>query len=185
MGSVVAATPPGLGWKTGKEILLLITDGDHYNETLLHAAGDVTSRFDQTVFLSANRPVSLLRPVLEDAKVPLDGIQFVDCISAMTGIMPPREDGVLFIESPTMLEKTALRAQQFLKRAKGTCCLVVDSLSTLAVYNGEGAVGELVHNLVTALRMQGTPAVLIVVETQAEEGLIETAASHCDRVVRL
>ena len=61
--------------------------------------------------------------------------------------------------------------------------VVVDSLSSLAVYNGVPAVAEWAHALVNRLRRSGTPAALMVVERQAGEDLLDQLRLLCDLIV--
>ncbi|MEA3189421.1 MAG: hypothetical protein QOD77_3 [Thermoplasmata archaeon] len=167
-------------------ILLVVTSSTDYRQAVHRIVRLLTQRFPKGVYLTANRPHHFLRDAFAEDGVPRDALQYVDCVSGLTGIMPPPEPGVLYIESPTMLEKTAMRTEQLLRRQpQGERFLVVDSLSTLTVYNGVAAVAELTHNLVNRLRMQQIPAALVLVEKQAGDSLLDAVRPLCDGVVRL
>lgn len=174
---------PLVGWPGDEEIVLVLTDGADYNAAMREVTTTIDPVFDQALFVCANRPHGSVRDNAPKG-VDMDRFQYLDCVSALTGMVPPSEPGVHFVESPTMLEKIGLRAEQMLKRSDGKCILILDSLSTLSVYSDVQAVTELVHNLVTRLRRLNAGAALILVERQAPSGLEDAIAPLCDRTVR-
>lgn len=183
--AIVTGQAEPLDWRTDSEIILAITAGDTYNEAVLEMARAANNRFRRGVFITTNRPYDTLRRHLDEGDIKLAGYAYIDCISGLTGLTPANRPDVQFIDSPTMLEKAAMRADQLLRRAGDDRVLLLDSLSTLAVYNGDETVAELAHNMITKLRMQQCPAVFLVVESQAEARLIASVAAHCDRMVRI
>lgn len=164
-------------WERDDEIVLITTEGDGYNEALEQLGEATRERFDKSVFLSANRPHGSVRSIVGD------GFHYVDCISGLTGFMPSNEPDVLFIESPTLLEKAAMRAEQLLRRMPPPSALIVDSLSTLAMYNDPGTVTELAHNLISRLRLQQRAAALLIVQGKEKHGLVDALSTYADRVV--
>ncbi|MGB1587011.1 MAG: DUF7504 family protein [Thermoplasmatota archaeon] len=166
-----------MNWQPG-EILLVVTDGGRYNEVVQELAQTVDAHPGRGVLIAANRPHAALASALSQS------LDYVDCISGLTGFMPPNQPGVIYIESPTMLEKAALRAEQMLRRMEDPAGLIVDSLSTLAMYNDADTVAELAHNLITRLRTRNIGAALIVVDGTGG-GLIDALAPYCDRQTRV
>lgn len=175
-----------LTWPGAESVCLVVTEGAAYNDAVRHVTRALVERFGNGVYWTANRPHHLLRESLERGGVAMEKVQFVDCVSAMTGIMPAPVPGVQFIESPTLMEKALMRSDQMLRRLpQGQRFLMVDSLSTLSVYNGSSAVGELAHTLITKMRMQHAPAAIILVERQADGELLDQVRPLCDDVLRI
>lgn len=175
---------PLVGWPGDEEIVLVVTDGVDYNEAMREVTATIDPVFQHGLFVCANRPHRAVRDNAPKG-VDMGRFQYLDCVSAMTGIAPAPEPGVHFVESPTMLEKIGLRAEQMLKRSgDGPHILILDSLSTLSVYSDVQAVAEMVHTLVTRLRRLHAGAALILVERQAPAGLLDAIAPLCDRTVR-
>ena len=183
--SEVVTTRGGFVWPSDEAILLFTMDGAGYNRAVQEVAQALVRHYDAGVFVTANRPHHALRESLGRVGVDVGKITFVDCVSSMTGIAPPTEPGVVHVESPTMLEKITMRADLVLRRAQGRRFLLLDSLSTLSVYNGTSTVAELVHNLVTRLRMAGIGAAFLLVDKQAGDDLLDTVQPLCDQVIRL
>lgn len=173
-----------VGWPGEEEIVLVLTDGVDYNKAVREVTATVDPVFDAALFVCANRPHGAVRDNAPRG-VDMERFQYLDCVSALTGVLPPAQPGVHFVESPTMLEKIGLRAEQMLRRSgEGKRILILDSLSTLSVYSDVQAVAEMVHNLVTRLRRLHAGAALILVERQAPDGLQDAIVPLCDRTVR-
>ncbi len=180
---MIQVTDETIKWPETKPVALFLTDGGGYKEAFVKIAESLIADHDGGVIITANRPTATLRPSLD---ADLSQVTFVDCISSMTGIMPPMERGVIHIESPTMLEKMALRAERALRAVPGDRrFLLLDSLSTLAVYNGPAAVRELTHNLVTRLRMLGVTGAFVLVQNQTDAMLVDAVRPLCDETVNL
>lgn len=180
-----AAAPPRLAWPGPEAVVLAITEGPRASQAVVQLAHALLERRGYGVVVCANRPAEAVRITLERAGHDVRGLRFIDCISSTTGVPPPPDAATLHIESPTMLEKVALRAEQWMRRLPGPGFLLVDSLSTMAVYNGPAPVAELVHTLTLRLRALHAPAAFVLVERQAPPQLAELVRPLCDGVIHL
>lgn len=168
-------------WPDEDDVVLVTIPPQRYSEALPEVLGLLVERFGGGVVVTSNRPVRVLRSALASAGVDHSGLMFVDCISGLTGFVPPNEPDAVYIDSPTLLEKTALRAEQMLRRmVPGRRFLFIDNLSTLAVYNGHEAVSEMVHNLTTRLRLLQVGAGLLLVQSNETQALEQAVRAHCD-----
>lgn len=172
--------PPKVAWPDDGAIMLVVTDAVRYNASLESLCRVLLGRFQEGVVVTANRPYASLRSTLNAAGLDASRLRFVDCVTSLTGLAPPADPQAQFVESPTLLEKVVLRTEQMLKRLGHSKFLVVDSLSTLAVYNGNEAVAELTHNLVTRLRIQRTAAAFVVMTQPGSTALVDAVRPLCD-----
>lgn len=163
------------------EILLLATDGARYRDALRAHLHHIAGAFDHGLVVSANRPHGSLS---EQAGPGASRFRFVDCVSALTGMAPPSDRRVQYVESPTLLEKISLRAEIMVQRMPGTRAVLVDSLSTLAVYNDVRTVAEWAHHLINRMRMLEAAVVLVFVERQAPRDLRDLVEPLCDRTLQ-
>lgn len=171
-------------WRPGRPVALVRTRPSRYNQSLAALTAALRERFSHGVIISANRPYDVLRSHLVDAGVNVEGIHFIDCITAMTGFMPQNGPDVMYIDGPVMLEKAGLRAEQLLRRMpEGDRFLLVDSLTTLELYNGPQTVAEMVHGLATRLRLHDNPAAFLLLRRGAQSALEDAVAGYCDDVV--
>lgn len=131
------------------------------------------------VYVTANRPWATMVKHLGDT----DRIYAVDAISGANGMVQhAKQDGVMYLQSPTMLEMIAMRVEQLVTRNPGAH-VVVDSLNSLALYNGIGPVQEFSHYLANRLRALDVSGDFIVVDNdqgnslrRAVEGFVDETA---------
>lgn len=168
-------------WPEDDDIVLILSAAQRYSDALPEILGQLVERFGGGVVITANRPVRILRTALEAANVDPSNLVFVDCISGLTGTVPDNEPNAIYIDSPTLLEKTCMRAEQLLRRMPaGRRFLFVDNLATLAVYNGATTVSEMAHNLTTRMRLLAIPTGLLLVQSSETPDLEQAAFAHCD-----
>ncbi len=96
-------------------------------------------------------------------------IRFIDCISRVIGISN-LDKNCTYIESPTMLEKTALEIINSIKTTKGDGdkYIVIDSLSALMIYNDSEIIREFVYFLMNRTRAENVHLITIVIEEEMD-----------------
>ncbi len=167
-------------------ILLVTTKAESYNKNLCRLLKSLRNKYGHGVVITANRPYHVLAATMRDEGMDLKGLEFIDCISALTGHHPPNEPGVTFVDGPLLLEMIALRAQQLARfMPAGDRFLVLDSVSTLKLYNGSGPVTEMAHTLTTRMRLMDIPAAFIALADSGEEQLRHGIAGYCDQTLEL
>ncbi len=175
-----------IGWPDGHTIVLTTTGADNYNKNLCRVIKELRGRYGHGVIITANRPYHVLTKSMTEAGISLEGLEFIDCISALTGHQPPNEAGVTYVDGPLMLEMIALRAQQLTRfMPEGDRFVVLDSVSTLRLYNGNDPVTEMTHTLSTRMRLMGVTTAFIALAEAGESGLRDAIAGYCDSVLAL
>jgi archaellum biogenesis ATPase FlaH len=96
-------------------------------------------------------------------------IRFVDCISRAAGISKT-DPNCVYVESPSMLEKLGLEIINIFKTVdeKTNKYLILDSLSTLIVYNDQEIVTEFFYHLANRTRSRNIHIISLAIE---EEGM--------------
>ncbi|MEM4258421.1 MAG: hypothetical protein QXL17_04630 [Candidatus Thermoplasmatota archaeon] len=99
----------------------------------------------------------------------LPNVRFIDCISRVIGISE-LDKHCTYIESPTMLEKTALEIINSIQTSKneGDKYIVIDSLSALMIYNDSEIIREFVYFLMNRTRAENVHLVTIVIEEEMD-----------------
>ncbi|MGB1587009.1 MAG: hypothetical protein ACPHID_08220 [Thermoplasmatota archaeon] len=144
-----------------------------------HLQGLATGAF--VIYVTADRPWSVMAKRLEDAT----GMFAVDAISGANGMVnQARQDGVMFLQSPTMLEMIAMRVEQ-LARRHPNAHVVVDSLNALALYNGIGPVQEFSHYLANRLRALDVSGDFIVADNAQGQALRQAVEGFVDEAVEV
>jgi KaiC/GvpD/RAD55 family RecA-like ATPase len=96
-------------------------------------------------------------------------IKFIDCISRSSGITTIDKE-CSYVESPTMLEKIILQIMNIFKNIEQDVekFLVIDSLSSLVIYNDSEIVREFVSVLMNKARSHNIHIVTILIEEEVD-----------------
>jgi len=96
-------------------------------------------------------------------------IKFIDCISRSSGITTLEKE-CNYLESPTMLEKIILQVMNIFKGIEYDVekYLIIDSLSSLIVYNDTEIVREFVSVLLNKARSMNIHIISILIEEEVD-----------------
>jgi KaiC/GvpD/RAD55 family RecA-like ATPase len=137
------------------------------------------------LFVTADRPYGSWTSSWSQAGVDPERLCIIDAVSATNGHQPAtRPSNVVFLPSPTMLEMLVLRIEQSAHRS-GAKHVVLDSLNTLALYNGVAPVQAFAHYLVNRLRAADLGGDLVVRDSQSGVQLRERVAAFVDEDLAL
>lgn len=136
------------------------------------------------LFITADRPFSSWVAPLANAGVDSSRLTIIDVVTAVSGQPASRPHNVLFLASPGMLETMILRIEKC-AAASGARHVVLDSLNTLASYNGLAPVQEFAHYLANRLRASSIGGDLVVRDGQAGAVLRERVESFVDESLTL
>jgi len=140
---------------------------------------------DAWVYLSITRSYDSIIKDFKDMPEKKN-IKFIDCISRAAGI-PPKEPGCIYIESPALLEKIILEITDVFRDLEDDInkYLIIDSLSSLLIYNDTSLVTEFFTHLSNRTRMLGIHTVSLVIEEETDEGLNKTLYLKSDKIIKV
>lgn len=116
----------------------------------------------------------------------IKNIRFIDCISRTAGISKATEN-VIFIESPTMLEKIGLEIMNNFKEvdSKTKKYLVIDSLTNLIIYNDTDIVTEFFYNIMNRTRSKNINTISIAIEEESLENYLNRLIYLNDKILKI
>jgi len=168
------------------ESLGIVLPGTNYVDLIQALFGCIKSHPKDTwVYITVTRPFeSFLRMFGDLSKYP--NVTFVDCISRASGIVR-RDDQCIYIESPTMLEKVTMEVNNlFSKVPQGVGkYLILDSLTTLMIYNDVSLVTEFFYQLLNKTRAEGIHSISLVVEGGEEDKYINKLIYLSDKILKV
>ena len=168
----------------GALAISLITDIGNYFTAMKEVVKYTQDEGLKCVYVTATIPSSVILEQLASEDIPTDHVHFVDCISYMVGTSPEKDTGVLYIESPTMIETIMLKIHTLIKMLGDDPKLVfLDSVNTLSLHNDEKVMQEFVHYLINALRVRKVPTVVLSIVDQTPEDLEIILKLVCDEVI--
>lgn len=140
----------------------------------------------RVLLLSADRPYRHWAQAAANEGVDASRLFVLDVVSLMQGATDgARAENAQFLASPTMLEMMAMRLEQAAHRHGAGSHILVDSLSTLALYNGLEPVQEFAHYLANRLRSLGVPGDFIVQDNQAGAAIRDRMTGIADEHLSL
>ena len=132
------------------------------------------------LYLAADRPAGVLDEAFRSGGVPSGRVHFLDAVTSLGTSPPQGAANVTFVPSPTMLEIIAMRLEQLAQRL-GRPYVILDSLSTLALYAGPLPVQQFSHYVANRLRARGLKADFLVGDSAEGRQLAAQVAGYADR----
>ncbi len=132
------------------------------------------------VYVSINKPYA---DIVKTLTTPPAQTQFVDAITALTGRGTEDNQTVTFIDSPLALVELNLAISDRLKGVvSNQKFLILDSISTLLVYNSPQAVEKFCHTVIAKNRNENVVGIFLMIESEDHRDVVETLAQFVDNV---
>ena len=133
---------------------------------------------DAWVYVTITKPFNSIVKRFDDLS-DAENVRFIDCISRAAGISKV-DSNCTYIESPTMLEKLGLEIINIFKEVDENTdkYLILDSLSTLMIYNDPDIVTEFFYHMANRTRARDIHSISLVIE---EEGMDK----HLNKIIYL
>lgn len=164
----------------------IILPGNNYADLMQALFERMRSRpEDAWVYVAITRPYdNVVRQFGNFAE--LRNVRFIDCISQAAGIskMDPH---CTFIESPALLEKLLMEIMDTFRGLNESVekYLVIDSLSSLLIYNDPQLVTEFFTHLTNRTRLAGIHAVSLVIEEESNENINKIIYLRSDKIIKV
>lgn len=137
------------------------------------------------VYISASRPAPELIATLQEIDIPIEGIQFIDCVSsALLGGTENQFTNISYIDSPIMLENILLRTLFHLRQMPTEQNFVIlDSVNALAIYNEEKMLAEYLHTFINTFRARDVLSAVVTVPDQTPPSVLANLDLYCTDLV--
>jgi len=159
-------------------IILARIPPEKYVDSVLSIMGDL-SKEGRGIYITASRPYEVFSPLLKNNGINVENVFFIDCLSSITGI-PVQEKNVRYIPTPTMLELITMHVDLAMAE-KEIKFVVLDSVSSLAIYNSERAMIEFLHFLILRMRQKKVKTVMLAI---GADHIVPSLSMLCDQVVK-
>ena len=165
----------------------LVTDMATYFSAIKGVVDHANEAGLECIYITATIPSTVIMEQLSAEGLKTDHLNFIDCISFMVGSASDAEnEGIIYVESPSMLENIMLKIDIWIKRLKGkNLMLLLDSVNTLAMHNDERLLSEFLHYIINNLRSRGIKTVILSVEGQTPEDIETILRLVCDETLEV
>ena len=167
---------------TNKFIVLLDTPAENYCDTAMCSADFMVGKGKTGVYVSASRPYRFILKEMQKRGVNLSNLLFIDCISRMAGEHPCGECS--YVENPSALDEISRHITSLLDKIESNeKFLIMDSLSTLLIYNSANSIKDFLTFLINKLRLEGIDCIILVIEHEAPPDLKSELVGMCDKSI--
>ena len=137
------------------------------------------------IYLTVNKPSVKYDEVFRSSGVNTDELFFIDTISKMANPMVADNERVKYIATPNSLTQIAIAITTILRKPVTDRVFIVDSISTLLVYNKPDTVSKFLHFLEGKISMTNTSAVFIALKGETETEVQRTISQFVDKTIEL
>jgi KaiC/GvpD/RAD55 family RecA-like ATPase len=166
-----------------RPVVLALIDPIKYQDAVLELLRYFTAKVPRGVYVSLNKPFAVLTKSFEKAGIPSSSLFFVDGITNVPSIQEENDHACL--GSGVGLSNLCIGISKAINGITGEKFLVLDSLSTLLIYNDSKSVAKFAHLLTEKMRRWNTSGSLLTVEMNAERDVVSQLAPFCDKVVKM
>jgi len=164
--------------KNHNKINLIILPTEKTQNKIDNTVNKLVKNKTSIFYLSFNKPYSVLSQNWKRKKINLKKILFVDCI---TSSKRKNGENAIFNLSPRSLTEISLAFTTFLKTSKDQKAIIIDSLSTLLIYDELNLVARFTNDIIEKARQ--SEAKVIIFTTNVEE-LINKISLFFDKIER-
>ena len=144
-----------------------------------------TDRGVPGVYVTLNKSTAELLGEMKPQGIKTDKIYFVDAVTKIADGVETDEGNISYLESPEEITELNFESEHAINNlAKGKGFVIVDSITTLLVYNKTATVEKFIHALSQKIKNQGLQGVLFAAESTDKETL-DTIAQFCDDIRNL
>ncbi len=164
--------------------ILLSVERDHsaLNLQLLKYLQD---RLGSGIYVTVNHPIVSFLPKFELVGISPDDLYFIDGITKRSNGLIEKKNSIRYIESPEDLVELNYGLEKFLKKIETEKnFVVIDSITTLLVYNDTTVIEKFVHTLVGRLRATKTSSVFITSRT-SDKDVLNFFTQFFDKIIDL
>ncbi|MFB6295205.1 MAG: hypothetical protein ABEI97_05570 [Candidatus Nanohaloarchaea archaeon] len=177
-----------LGKLKDTDIALVIADAEEYvsvNQQLLDHL--VNGEGLAGIYVTVNKPYLTIVDTLEAAGIGTSEIFFIDAISEDTGAEDVTAENVAFLDSPQGLTDMSIAISEAVEKLpdEGNRVLVLDTLSTLMLYNDEDLVSQFAHELSGKIRDWGVKGLMLTIQEEADEDLLASLNQFVDEAIHV
>ncbi len=137
------------------------------------------------VYVTVNKSANELNEELKFQKIPTDNIYFVDAVTQMVNGKEIESDKISYLDSPSDMIELSLEVGKALdKIGEKNGFVIVDSITTLLIYNKDVIIEKFLHTLSQKIKEQKLQGIFLAAESTNKDAL-DTISQFCDDVQNL
>ncbi len=157
---------------------------DNYLAGVLKIASSLKSKV--VIYVTANRSYNHLTNFFKSKGFDTSNFFFIDCTGAVeNNIENSKVENCIFVNSPQNLTEISIAIHELAEEIKGDKALLLDSLSTLLLYNDAEVIGKFSHFFINKLNLSGINTIILALESDINNDIIKRLEAMSDEVVKI
>ncbi len=185
MSAAVEIAKKLMGFEDAVSIALRIKDDNYFDAVQGILDNFAVKKKLESIYVAAAIPSRSIIDALKVLEIDPGRIHFVDCISYIMLGYAAKEEQVLHIESPTMLENITLKVKYLMRKSKSDNVVIIDSINALAIHNDIKILSEFLHILVSNLRAKNVYTIILTMKEHISDEMNEMIALVCDEIIEM
>ncbi len=167
-----------------KRVVLVILNSLEYADIGQNLLPFFEKQGQAGIFVSVNKPAVNIIAGSPAKAFAQKSVEFVDCVSRISGTRESESPKIHYLESPQQLVELSELLTQMVASGEARF-LVLDSLSTLLIYNKPESIEKFVHTLSTRVRAQNVLGIFLIVKTEQNRDAVRVLSQFCDAVIEI
>ncbi len=135
-----------------------------------------------TIYVGTSKDTMQLQADFKRNKLDISRFFFIDCTSKQAQEKIKAPSNTICIKNPGSLTEISLTISEVIKQIQGKKLLVVESLSSLLVYNSSILVSKFSNFLINNIQAHQIRGIFIVVNSDMSAELVAQVGSACDEI---
>jgi archaellum biogenesis ATPase FlaH len=165
------------------QVLLIIIPKEKYSSQITDITRKLSNVSNKICYVLLNSPYNTIISDMKKNEINVDKFFFIDTLTSEVQQPEPKQN-CTFITAPNALTELGIAISQALNEQK---CdnIIVDSLSTLLIYEDDSKVIKFSHNIITKIKVTNSKAAFIVLKEDVSSELIKDLYMFVDKVVEI
>ena len=161
--------------------VLTLVDSNEYTQM----QNEILRKFQEqnVIYITISNSYTKILSQLEKEKISSEKISFIDMISVDRGIETTQEENVSLIDSPTGLTELVEQLEKNLKKTGKNTIVILDSISTMTVYNDTGTAEKVIHTMIGKINTNNASAILMSSDSKETEKITKTIGQFVDKTI--
>lgn len=167
--------------KRRSQILILVVADRNYTEKLNEISLQVYKRLKKTCYVTLNKPYTTMAEIFREKKISIDNFVFIDAVDKGASI---KNKNVVYVSSPGALTEIDIEIHNILEN-KNVDGLIVDSVSTLMIYENRTKVIKFLHDVMTLLRMKALFGLFVALKSDVDKNVTKDINMFVDKIIEI
>ena len=137
--------------------------------------------------MTVSKPYNTIINILNKSGIKTDRIFFIDCITSLSTSSSVMRAGNCVFCQPQALTNISIALTNAIESLPkdNDKLLILDTLSTLMLYNEAGTVTRFAHVLTGKLRAWGVKSIILTLEEETDKKIIAQLGQFCDKTITI